>query len=997
MMKKLILLIFLINFYQIFAQNNNWFKDITDEVGLTGIKATYVQSADINGDNFPDLLVGTSGIIRNHSNTFTLYLNIPDESSENGRKFIDFTEESGINVSRIPDKPMREYDMAILFDVDNDNDLDLVTCMYYHRLEYVTDPDIMDKPDVFLNDGNGHFTVKEDNGLNDHIYYENLSPGFVDGVGLSAIDYDYDGDLDLYIATKFKDYKNNITFPDILMKNDGTGKFTEEKFAGVQDIVEPLYGVNVSDFNNDGWQDVITSPYCRTGGRILKNTGKGYFEDVAQQVNYNAQEWGGDWYYNQDYKQWLQQPLCQWEAPVADFDNDGDMDILQCLIHGGYETREGKREGHTHIAVNQGPPDYNFISDLDLIHRNANLASHLGDYGGLWVDFENNGWLDLVICQGYYYPSTDRVYMCLQKDDHQFYDITEELGLMYIKDASNAQACDFDLDGDNDVFVFHSKDKPQLRLLRNDIANNSNWVSVKLIPPSTSNKDVIGARIRVFSDTLAQIREIQTGLGHFGGQEPFIRNFGLGQINGIDSIIIRLPQQNNNLIKVINPPMNIHLVIDSIGNYNYLKLWDGEKPIVKFSSSRTFFDVVNVSEYKDTTITIVNVGTATLNAQLNIIDSNSVFEFTDDSQLTFSIEPYQTHNVNIRFSPKERLPYKAVLMVNSNAANGNIGYDLTGLGFKPEPMILASKNTIEFDSTKQSSEIEIELKNYGELDLTIDQIKFLNNIYDVFSIKELENTPSFLPKTLKPQENLIITVKFTPKYRQNYQADLVINSNAFNYPELKIPITGIGNAPTPMVTYNRLFVNFKSTPINETDETTVKAVNTGDGDLIIENIIFEENEDNVFTYIGSDLPITIPPGSERDLLFKFTPKEQISYNRKATVYSNAYNEPEKQLTFKGKGLEPVSVISHYKDFNYTITLNPNPAKDYLNIELLSDKSTQVVIKVNDIDGREIMKADKIEFTKNYFMKKDISKLSSGIYFINFEFPDKIISLKFIKN
>jgi len=996
-MKINTLICFILSFSCTYAQDTTWFKDITKQVGLTGVKATYVQSADINGDNYPDLLVGTSGIIQNHSNTFTLYLNVEDEINIGSRKFIDITQQSGINISRIQGKPIREYDIAILFDVDNDGDLDLVSCMYYHRLEYISNPDIMDKPDIFLNDGKGHFTVKEDNGLNDYIYYENLFAGFVDGVGLSAIDFDYDSDLDLYIATKFKDYKNNIIFPDILMENDGTGKFTEKKFVGVQDIIEPLYGVNVTDYNNDGWQDVITSPYCRTGGRILKNTGQGYFIDVAQQVNYNAHEWGGDWYYNEDYKQWMQQPLCQWEAPIADFDNDGDMDILQCLIHGGYETREGKREGHTHIAVNQGPPDYNFISDLDLIHRNAPITSHLGDYGGLWVDFENNGWLDLVVCQGYYYPTSDRVYMCIQKDNHQFYDITQELGLMYIKDASNAQACDFDLDGDNDIFVFHSKDTPQLRLLRNDIANNSNWVSIKLLPPSTSNKDAIGARIRIYSDTLAQIREIQTGLGHFGGQEPFIPNFGLGKINGIDSIEIKLPQKNNNLIKIINPPMNIHLVIDSIGNYDFLKLWNSKKPIVKFLTSRTNFNTVNVGSFKDTTITIVNIGDSTLNANLTMIDSNSIFEFTDDSQLNFSIEPGQTKTVNIRFTPKQRLTYNAVLMVNSNAANGNIGYDLKGQGFKQEPMISASQNIIEFDSTKNTAEIQLNLKNYGELDLTIEQIEILNNIYDVFSIKETKTNPEFLPLTLNPNQTIPITVQFTPKYRENYKADLIISSNAFNSPNLSIPLKGIGNVPTPMVTYNKLFVNFKTTPINESDETTVKAVNTGDGDLIIENIIIEDNQDNVFSYIGNDFPITIPPNNDRNLTFRFTAKEQISYNRKAIIYSNAYNEPEKQLTLRGKGTEPISVSNNYIDENYSINILPNPVKDNLNISINTQNQSILNLKIIDLNGKELLYLTNILINKNHNLNLNISQLPNGSYLTIFEFPDRIITLKFIKN
>jgi hypothetical protein len=97
-----------------------------------------------------------------------------------------------------------------------------------------------------------------------------------------------------------------------------------------------MYGVNVTDWNNDGWQDIITSPYCRSSGSLFENMKEGYFRDASFTAKYSAQRMGGD----------HGQALCQWEANPADFDNDGDMDLLQVSVHGGYD--EG--EGRTHIC-----------------------------------------------------------------------------------------------------------------------------------------------------------------------------------------------------------------------------------------------------------------------------------------------------------------------------------------------------------------------------------------------------------------------------------------------------------------------------------------------------------------------------------------------------------------------------------------------------------------------------------------------------------------------
>ncbi len=103
-MKRLFYFLFVllpVLLYNSFSQESNWFTDITVETGLEGIGTSKIQCVDINNDNYPDLLLGTGGLTVGNSNTFYIYLNVPDPGSPNKRKFIDYTEESGINVTVI--------------------------------------------------------------------------------------------------------------------------------------------------------------------------------------------------------------------------------------------------------------------------------------------------------------------------------------------------------------------------------------------------------------------------------------------------------------------------------------------------------------------------------------------------------------------------------------------------------------------------------------------------------------------------------------------------------------------------------------------------------------------------------------------------------------------------------------------------------------------------------------------------------------------------------
>ncbi len=997
----LIFSIFLSSNVSMQAQDETWFTEVTEDIGLGDFVGSKIQCVDINGDEYPDLLIGTGGLTKGNSNTFTLYLNKPnpDANSPHKRIFVDYTEESGINENRNPDKDYREYDVAVFGDIDNDGDRDLVTSFYYHRLEWFQ-PGHNDRSEVYLNDGEGHFTLKPDAGLHDHQYYQSLDLGMIDAVGISYLDYDYDGILDLYIATKFVDYKNGVYFPDILMKGNGDGSFTEVKNNGVRNRPEPLYGVNVTDWNNDGWQDVITSPYCRTSGRLLKNMKDGTFLDVQNEVGYSAQALGGDWGKHPTTGEMFQQPLCQWEAPAADFDNDGDMDVLQVEVHGGYEEREGKKEGRTHIAVNQGPPDYKLEWDLDRIQRDAPSNAHLGDYGGIWIDLENDGWLDLCVLEGYYWPPSRRLYVCQQDENHVFKDVTKELGLLYIEDAHSGEAIDFDLDGDNDLFVKHTVHVNQdssynaLRVLRNDKANDNNWLSVKLDPPAGCNRDGFGSRIKVYSGDITQIREIQAGLGHFGGQQPFIRNVGIGDLNRVDSVVVRWPKKGTPTTTIYNPPLNTIIEIDGSGDQNIVRIWDKPEPIIHFQQPYGKFDTLLVDSTRIFKYEVINLGDDSLHVSGYSIKENnqSAFELIDESH-AFTLAPMESKELSVRFKPKTRRDYNAYIEFESDAYNDSRrGFDLWGYGYSPKPYIVLSNELLHFENgyAGETEDTSFTIQNLGELPLTIENISISNDEYNVFSIKGFDGEFS-----LDSGATRTFHVEFTPPAKYDYSARLIIESDAFNETSSEIILSGFADGPIAKVMLNRTTIFFGKVGIGGSKKQNVEITNEGDSDLEIDQMEIAEYTD-IYLLEDIDLPLIIKPDSSKTINIEFKPKEQINYADDFSFHSNAYKDSMHVVRLVGSGGEPISVHQRKvtKD-NITAVVNPNPFSSTTKVRYTysGEKPEYIEIFVVDMTGRKLFELSSGMKTRgDYELKFDGEELSSGVYNIIFRTNNSVMSV-----
>ncbi len=360
-------------------------------------------------------------------------------------------------------------------DYDNDGDLDLYLS---NNNAGGTDPHNR----LFRNDSNGFIDVAQIMGVADG------------GQGNAAIwgDYDNDGDLDLFLAVHDTDNR--------LYRNDGN-VFTDVSVSMGVANGGPGPDAEWVDFDNDGDLDLYLANYQFVPSKLYQNDGS-HFTDVA--VSMGVVHIG-----------------FVHEIAWGDYDNDGDMDLY--LSDGVFSTpnRLFRNDGTSFIDVGT------FLGVATIGNKSAVT----------WGDYDNNGWLDLFAAGGDGTPNH-----LFQNNAGTFTDVAANLGIQFVSDNSAGLGWgDYDRDGDLDLYIGnHGGLGPENgnRLLRNNGGNNNNWIIIKTVG-TISNRDGIGARIKLTASSLNQFRMVNSGGGF--SQNSLDTEFGLGTSAIIDEIEIRWP------------------------------------------------------------------------------------------------------------------------------------------------------------------------------------------------------------------------------------------------------------------------------------------------------------------------------------------------------------------------------------------------------------------------------------------------------------------------
>jgi hypothetical protein len=544
-------------------------------------------------------------------------------ASSDGRVvFTDITEASGIKFKHVssPDKKYILESMSggvALFDYDNDGWQDI----YFVNSPTVAEPTVA-RSELWRNNGDGTFTdVTDKAGVG--------SPGW--GMGVCAGDYDNDGWEDLYVTCFGANrlYRNNgakggdVTFTDVAAK------------VGVAD---PRWstGATFGDYDNDGRLDLFVANYVDLKLDALPEFGKGkhcQFQGLAVQCGPQGLKGAGDSLFRNNGDGTFTDVSNQ--AGVADkaglfglgvawcdFNEDGYIDLYVAndtganylyqnkgdgtfseigLMSGAALSEDGKAQASMGVAI--GDYDHrgrwnifitNFSDEYNAFYQHekgftftdVSYATQTGraslpyvGWGCGFFDYDNDGWLDLMVVNGHVYPQlamaklkiayAQRKLFYRNNRNGTFAEIGAEAGQTLNQPSVSRGAAFGDLDNDGDVDVVINNLDGAPNVLRNDGGNRNNFVVINLIGliGGKSNRSAFGARVKLTAGDLVQVAERRSG-GSYISQNDTRLHFGLEKRTKIDAVEIRWP--SGAVEKLTNVPINSFINIKE-GENQYRK------------------------------------------------------------------------------------------------------------------------------------------------------------------------------------------------------------------------------------------------------------------------------------------------------------------------------------------------------------------------------------------------------------------------------------------
>lgn len=366
------------------------------------------------------------------------------------------------------------------------------------------------------------------------------------GTGCAFVDYDRDGRVDLMIAN-YVDFdlstapapgerpsciwkgvpvmcgpRGLASAKNILYRNRGDGTFEDSTRKAHIDQTEGHYAFSVStfDFDDDGWPDIYVA--CDSTASILyHNNRDGTFTDVG--VTAGAA-------FNEDGRE-----QAGMGSTIGDFNGDGRLDIFKTNFSDDTST----------LYKNNGDGTFD---DVTTPAGLGLYTKYLG-WGTMFFDFDNDGWPDLLLVNGHVYPEVDKQHLGSSYQEPRilyrnngngtFSDVSATAGAAITTLASSRGLAVGDLwnDGRTSAVVSNMNAPPSL--LVNQPRSSNHWIAFKAVG-SKSNRDGIGARIRVRAGARTLVDEVRSG-SSYNSSSDMRPHFGLGAAAAIDWVEVRWP------------------------------------------------------------------------------------------------------------------------------------------------------------------------------------------------------------------------------------------------------------------------------------------------------------------------------------------------------------------------------------------------------------------------------------------------------------------------
>jgi hypothetical protein len=503
------------------AANPAWFEEAASARGIawthkSGHEARYLLPEimgggaalfDMDGDGDLDLYLVQSGSVLNagaKDPPNRLYRNRGDGTFE------DVTAGSGTDVAG--------YGMGVAAgDYDNDGDPDL----------FVTNVG----PSVLLrNDGGGHFTnVTDKAGVagrgwsTSAAFFDADGDGDLDLFVLRYINWSAAGELQCFSLTGAPDYcsPRNYDAPlsTILYVNNGDGSFTDiSDRAGLHAAFGNGLGVVITDANHDGRPDIFVANDAMAN-QLWINRGQNRFEDEALGRGTAVDEDGS--------------PKSGMGIDAKDIDDDGDEDVLVVNLDGESDS----------FYRNDGA----FFSDATAAAGLRAVSRPFTRFGAGWIDFDNDGWLDLFQANGRVGQQAERfsddVYaepslLFRGSSGGRFTEVQPRGGTVRPLFASSRAAAfgDLDNDGGVDIVVVNRDHAPYV--LHNIAPNRGHWAMLRVVEPN--GRDSYGAQVTARIGDRTITRVVRAAYSYLASNDPRV-HIGLGAATTVSRVTVRWP------------------------------------------------------------------------------------------------------------------------------------------------------------------------------------------------------------------------------------------------------------------------------------------------------------------------------------------------------------------------------------------------------------------------------------------------------------------------
>lgn len=528
-----------------------------------------VAVGDVNNDGFADVFFTGNQV------SCRLYLN-EGKPGKDAFAFDDITEAAGLTTDRW-------CSGVVMTDINQDGWLDIYISVASHSAMKQTENLL------FVNQGvkNGQPVFREMAKA-----YGLADPAFT--TQSAFFDYDLDGDLDVFLLNTAPDFQNpshvrpvisNGTHPSTgkLYRNNGSGPAGHPVYSDVSAEAGITYdglglGLVISDINKDGYPDIYCSNDFTSSDILYLNDGQGHFTNVISQATAHTSMYGMG-------------------VDAADLNNDTRPDLMQVdmlprennrlkmmLAGQDYDRKEmsvspqyGNQMQYMRnsLQLNRGNPAGTNVPLFTEVGLMAGVAQTDWSWAPLLADFDNDGWKDMYITNGYRKNVTDRDFINFSEDfsgfgtteyntqkrlkllekvpeiplehyafrnrgGNSFSDVSQAWGLNTKSFANGAAYADFDHDGDLDLVV-NNVDSEALIYRNNSREQNlaSHYLSIQLRGDS-ANRQGIGASVTVWSGGQMQYSELNVVRGYLSSVEPVV-HFGLGKARTVDSLRIQWP------------------------------------------------------------------------------------------------------------------------------------------------------------------------------------------------------------------------------------------------------------------------------------------------------------------------------------------------------------------------------------------------------------------------------------------------------------------------